>query len=82
MKDVPCKKCILLAVCISKKYETAVLRAEECSILHDFIYGAKDERSYQDKVLLTREVFNLECITRQSISTESWENDQRKKRKT
>jgi hypothetical protein len=65
---------------MTKKYATAVIRAELCSILHDYIYNAEDEGSYKNRVIATREVFNLETLTKNSVSTESWDYEQRKKK--
>jgi len=79
MKEVPCIKCILLALCVTKKYSTVCLRGEECKILADYLYSVDDPRSFQSRVLEARKVFKLEALLVENIMLESWEREQRAK---
>lgn len=74
--NVPCKECILLAVCVVKKWRTVVMRAEKCSILSEYIYRANTVDQFRKRILRARRLFKLKVLTSRMISSEAWENYQ------
>ena len=75
--NVPCKECILLAVCVVKKWKTVVTRATNCSILSEYIYRANTVDQFRKRILRARRLFKLKDLTPRMISSEAWENYQK-----
>jgi len=79
--NVPCKECILLAVCVVKKWRTVVTRAAQCSILSEYIYRANTVGQFKTRILRARRLFKLKDLPSHMISSEAWENYQRQNKR-
>lgn len=75
--NVPCKDCILLAVCVVKKWSTIVTRSEKCSILFEYIYSANTAYQFKTRIQRARKLFKLKVLTSRMISSDAWEDYQR-----
>jgi len=74
---VPCEECILLAICIGKKWKTIVTRSEKCSILFKYIYGANTAGKFKTRIQRTRKLFKMKEMSSHRISSEAWKSYQR-----